>query len=162
MRMTASQRSGINKRTGNHGEDAAENVLRGLGVEQLRQIATPYKILGMKVMRGVRWYRLVFSEKVHGDRIGSYRGIIVLAEVKTIWDSNLQYSELDEHQHEALRRNDELRGISLLVWVHNSGIHVMNYAKLDFFVPRSSIKPEQAKSLNIIDLEMEFFNVKAK
>ena len=146
-----------NKKSGNAGEDITAQVLGARGVDMLVKIHTPYKIIGEPIFRkGKKYYPIVFSEKAEGDRRGVLNGLSVLAEVKTV-SGNLRYSELKPHQHELLTYHHAVGGISLLVWVSEQGVFVMDWAELkDVFLPRTSISIEDAKAFDVMDLKRHF------
>jgi hypothetical protein len=128
-------------RTGKAGEELAESVLRSLGIEQIERVSTPVKLIPSQYP-GL--FKVIFGEKVIGDRRGILPGgRSVLIEVKTILDRNLCWSDLRLHQPEGLSRHSELGGMSLLVWVHSSGVYVMRWP-IDGFGPGKSITPNQA------------------
>jgi len=128
-------------RTGKVGEELAESVLRSLGIEQIERVSTPVKLIPSQYP-GL--FKVIFGEKVIGDRRGILPGgRSVLIEVKTILDRNLCWSDLRLHQPEGLSRHSELGGMSLLVWVHSSGVYVMRWP-IDGFGPGKSITPNQA------------------
>ena len=117
----------INKKLANAGEEQAAHALARLGVHMVEEIGTPFVI----TKRGKNgWVQGYWKKKVSGDLIGhTDKGIKVLAEVKTIWDRNLRWSDLDDHQPERLTMNAEC-AISLLIWVHNTGIYIMRWLDL--------------------------------
>lgn len=115
---------------GKHGEQLAMNTLRALGLEMVEKIGTPVKLQPARI-QGT--YRVIFGEKVSGDcRAILPGGRSVLIETKTMLDHNLRWSDLREHQPGRLDRHSELGGISLLVWVHNSGVYVMGWPVPNF------------------------------
>ena len=125
-----------NRKQGNAGEDIAAIRLRQLGVEMVETIEVGWGIIRGTTGKIIHTYPL---KKVSGD----FRGILpngrsVLAEVKTT-DGTLPYSQLEAHQHLALREHHEWGGLSLLVWVHDGTVSVMVYPVAGF-VPRTSIK----------------------
>ena len=129
------------QRTGKAGELLAESTLRGLGIEQIEKIGTPVLLIPSRY-NGL--FKPVYGEKVSGDRRGILPGgRSVLIEVKTILDSNLMYSELKPHQHAGLKEHADFGGLSLLVWVHNSGVYVLEYP-ISGFVPGTSLSPQVA------------------
>ena len=134
------------------GQNLAANRLRALGVLQVEPIGTPFTIVRTMKLRGQLWYSGFFGEKVSGDLHGHLpNGICILAEVKTIYDRNLRWSDLRPHQPERLDMHAE-NAISLLVWVHHTNVYVMNWFTLratDTFGPGLGITPEQAQRLNI-------------
>jgi penicillin-binding protein-related factor A (putative recombinase) len=139
--------SRLSDQVGKHGQDIAERVLRMIGVKQVEQIATPVKLIRVHGMNGV--YRVIWGKKVAAD----FRGVgpdgkSVLAEVKTYRDGNLPYGALEPHQHDFLREHAKLGAISLLVWVHESGVYVLPYP-IDGFRKGKSITASQARALHI-------------
>ena len=132
-------------RTGKAGEELAESVLHSLGVEQIERVSTPVKLIPSKVP-GL--FKVIYGEKVIGDRRGILPGgRSVLIEVKTILDRNLRYSDLREHQPAGLTRHAELGVMSLLVWVHSSGVNVLEWP-ISGFGPGKSIDPRTAEIEN--------------
>lgn len=131
---------------GKAGEQHAMNAVRALGVEMVEQIGTPFKII--KTGKN-HWYQGIFGEKVSGDARGVLPGgRSVLVETKTILDRNLQWGDLRPHQPGRLSQHAELGGWSLLVWVHQTGIYVMEWPISDFRRGKS-ITPECAQNLKI-------------
>jgi hypothetical protein len=138
---------------GGAGEQYAASALSSLGVEMVERIGTPVKAIPHPRIPG--YYQVIWYEPVAGD----HRGILpggrsVLAETKTILNRNLQYSDLREHQPGCLSRHSELGGLSLLVWVHSTGIFVMRWP-IDGFEPHKSITPERAITLALSQLPKE-------
>lgn len=118
------------QKIGQHGQDLAAATLRGLGIRMVEKIGTPVHLIPSRVhMRGEsQTYQVIYGEKVSGD----HRGILpggrsVLVEVKTILDRNLRWSDLREHQPERLTEHADLGGLSLLVWIHHTGVYVMRF-----------------------------------
>lgn len=144
----ASRQMSINKHLGNAGEKQAANALARIGVLMVEEVGTPFMITKMG---SHGWVQGHFKDKVSGDHRGhTVKGISVLAEVKTVWDRNLRWSDLKEHQPGRLSQHAEC-AISLLVWVHHSGIYIMPW--LDVLVAGfrkgKSLTIEQAQILNI-------------
>jgi hypothetical protein len=139
------------QRIGRAGENQAASKLAGLGIEMVEKIGTPVELIPAKTEGGFRRkdiFYVVFGQKVSGD----HRGILpggrsVLIETKTILDRNLQWSDLREHQPGRLINHAELGGLSLLTWVHNTGIYVMEFQEMvrNGFGPRTSVRVEQAR-----------------
>ncbi len=132
------------QRIGKHGQEVAQTALRRLGVEMVEQIGTPVLLVPVG-----NAYRVIWGEKVSGD----HRGILpggrsVLAETKTILNRHLRYSDLREHQPGRLSEHHEHGGLSLLVWVHESGTYVMQWP-IEGFIPGKSISVELAESLTL-------------
>lgn len=127
--------------TGIHGENIAESVLSGMGIEMIERIGTPIKA----IPAGKGLFKVIWGEKVSGDRRGILPGgKSVLIEVKTILDRNLTWSDLREHQPDRLKVHSTFGGLSLLVWVHNTGVYVMMFP-IPGFEPRKSIEVEKAE-----------------
>lgn len=136
-------------RIGKAGQEIAADALRRLGVECVEKIGTPVKVIPRGTYFKQTMYQVIWGEKVAGDHHGLLPGgRAVLAETKTILDRNLQWSDLREHQPEALSRYAELGGLALLVWVHSTGVYVMRWP-VPGFGPRKSISPERATELGI-------------
>jgi penicillin-binding protein-related factor A (putative recombinase) len=134
-----------NKRIGSAGENLAAGALRRIGVEMVEEIATP--VIVSRQANG-RMIVVGYKEKVSGDHRGIYRGRSILAETKTVTDRNLQYGDLRPHQPERLEYHAECGGVSLLVWVHHSGVYIMQYP-IEGFKKGKSLTPERARELNI-------------
>lgn len=132
---------------GKAGEEHAMNRVRALGVEMVEPIGTPFTII--KAGKN-NWFQGFFGEKVSGDARGILcpEGRSVLIETKTIMDRNLQWGDLREHQPERLTRHTEYGGWTLLVWVHSSGIYIMEWPIRDFHHGKS-ITPSLAQELDI-------------
>ena len=121
------------QRIGKHGQDLAAAALRQLGIEMVEQIGTPVILLPACKHKRPPVFSVIWGEKVSGD----HRGILpggrsVLAETKTILDRNLRYSDLREHQPDRLSEHARHGGLSLLVWVHHTGVYVMRWPILSF------------------------------
>lgn len=130
-----------NKTTGNRGEDVAAAMLRLRGIQCVSKIATPHRRIKTPPY-------IVYDEKVAGDHRGILpNGIGVLAESKTIAGDRLNYSELKPHQHSALRDWSDNNGLSLIVWVSDYGVFVMEYwtATNNGLMPNHSISVNDAK-----------------
>ena len=118
------------QRVGKHGQNLAAQALRALGVEMVEQIGTPVFLIPATA-KDV--YRVVYGEKVSGDHRGLLPGgRSVLAETKTILDRNLRFSDLREHQPARLMEHTLHGGLSLLIWVHHTGVYVMTYPLVGF------------------------------
>lgn len=137
---------------GKHGQNLAASSMSQIGIEMVEQIGTPVKLTPASSTRK-DIFRVAFGEKVSGDHRGIlYGGISVLAETKTILDRNLRYSDLREHQPGRLSAHATFGGVSLLVWVHNSGVYIMRWP-IEGFVSGKSISIELARELNIENVE---------
>ena len=53
-------------------------------------------------------------------------GQSVMAEVKTV-EHNLRWSDFMDHQPDALTEHADLGGLSLVVWVHSTGIYILRW-----------------------------------
>ena len=136
------------QKIGKHGQSLAAAALRQLGIEMVEEIGTPVHLIPVKTSKAAPpAYRVVYGEKVSGD----HRGILpggrsVLAECKTILDRNLRWSDLREHQPDRLSEHARHGGLSLLVWVHHTGVHVMRWPVLGF-APGEGMPPEFAMAV---------------
>ena len=141
------------QRLGKAGEQRAATAVRVLGIEMVEQIGTPIKIVKTKKDKyGRIWYQVIWGEKVSGDTRGILPGgRSVLVETKTIMDRNLRYSDLRTHQGGRLTEHAEFGGLSLLVWVHDTGIKILKWPVSDFG-PGKGLTPEVAERLEITDL----------
>jgi hypothetical protein len=134
---------------GREGEELAAIMLRNYGVSQLERIGTP-----VRQVRG----RIIYGEPVAAD----FRGVIsvtlfphstnleiigqsVMAEVKTV-DHNLRWSDFREHQPGKLTEHAELGGLSLVVWVHSSGVYILRWP-IPGFSAGHGLTPEMAGAL---------------
>jgi len=135
---------------GKHGQQQAASCLAGMGLEMVEPIGTPVTLIPFGLRKDV--FRVVFGEKVSGDhRALLPDGTSVLIETKTVIDGNLTYSHLREHQPERLSRHASIgRAVSLLVWVHGSGIYVMQWKAdgIEGFGFRKSVTPKRAMELH--------------
>ncbi len=126
-------------RIGKAGESLAAGVLGRLGVHMVQEIATP-----KTVIRG----RVRYLKKVSADIDGILSdGRRVLAEVKTV-EHNLVWSDFSPHQPGRLTMNAEWNAISLVVWVHSTGVKVLKWPIADFRKGKG-ITPERAEELSI-------------
>jgi len=139
---------------GSHGENLAQSVLSGMGIEMIEKIGTPIKAIPMGTKNGKPVYQVIWGEKVSGDRRGILPGgKSVLIEVKTILDRNLVWSDLRDHQPERLQIHAAFGGLSLLVWVHNTGVYVMTFPIMGFG-KGMGIKVEQAEKLHKLTVDI--------
>lgn len=136
------------QKIGKDGENTARSVLDGLGLEMIEKIGTPVNLIPVRSGNQKNVFFVVFGEKVAADhRAMLPDGRSVLIEVKTIYDRNLVWSDLREHQPAKLQQHANLNGLSLLVWVHDSGVYVMRFP-IEGFGPGKGITPEQAQKLH--------------
>lgn len=139
-----------NQQLGKHGQQKAASYLAGIGLQMVEPIGTPVTLLPFGLRKDV--FRVIWGEKVSGDhRALLPDGASVLIETKTVIDGNLTFSHLREHQPERLSRHASIgRAVSLLVWVHSSGIYVMRWGAdgIPGFEPRKSITPKRAEELH--------------
>lgn len=151
------------QRIGASGEQLVENRLRAIGFDMIEKIGTPIRMtplptFAINALRrmGINTngiFRVAFGDKVAGDRraIINPSGRSVLIETKTILNRNLRYSDLRKHQPGKLDEHSVLGGISILAWVHESGVYIMQWP-VPGFQKGKSIKTEQAQSLNIMEV----------
>jgi hypothetical protein len=66
-----------------------------------------------------------------------------MIEVKTV-EHNLRWSDFREHQPGKLTEHAELGGLSLVVWVHSSGVYTLEWPIADFG-PGEGLTPERAR-----------------
>lgn len=144
-KAAASERGRASQARGAHGEGAAENALRALGVRMVEQIATPIIILAEKD----GWVKIERKGKVSGDRrgvMGDGSGRRVLAEVKATNGDRIAWSRLKPHQIKSLDENHHLGAVSLLVVVYTVGTYVLRWP-VPGFGPGQSITIQQALDL---------------
>jgi hypothetical protein len=135
-------------RIGKAGESLASGVLGRLGVHMVEEIATPFIIIKRREIGGFWWWRVKFKKKVSADHTGVLSdGRRVLAEVKTV-EHNLRWGDFSTHQPERLSMNVNWNGISLVVWVHSSGVKVLRWP-IPGFGKGKGITPERAEELSI-------------
>jgi hypothetical protein len=133
---------------GKKGENLAAQTLRNLGVLMVEKIGTPVRLIPSG--HNDNTFRVIYGEKVSGD----HRGIMpdgrsVLAECKTILDRNLSWSDLRDHQPERLTEHTNALGLTLLIWVHSSGVYVMEWADVvQFFGPGHPLKQNTAEMVD--------------
>lgn len=147
--------SRINQLIGRHGQNQAASYLRELGLLMVEEIGTPIHISTVKIPGYAHRkdiYRVVFGTKVSGDhRALLPDGSAVLIEVKTVLEENLTYSKMREHQPDRLSQHAGIgKAVSLLVWVHSTGIYVMQWEKdgIQGFGFRKSLTPQMAQDLH--------------
>lgn len=132
---------------GKHGEQLAESVLNGLGLEMIEKVGTPVKLIPV-LSKIKNTYVVIFGERVAADRRAMLPdGRSVLIEVKTIADRNLQWGDLRPHQPAKLQQHADLNGLSLLVWV-NETVNVMRWP-IEGFGPGKGLTPAQAVRVHI-------------
>ena len=135
---------------GKNGEQTARSVLDGLGLEMIEKIGTPVNLIPVRSGNQKNVFFVVWGEKVAADhRALLPDGRSVLIEVKTIYDRNLVWSDLREHQPAKLQQHADLNGLSLLVWVHDSGVYVMRFP-IEGFGPGKGITPAQAQNIHTL------------
>jgi len=141
--------SRANQQIGKHGQAQAASYLSGIGLLMVEEIGNPYRII-RKMSNG--HYEVVFADLASGDHNARLPdGSFVLIETKSVMDGNLTYSHLREHQPERLSRHASIGwAVSLLVWVHHSGIYVMQWEAdgIEDFAPYKSITPQRAAVLH--------------
>lgn len=153
-----------NQQIGKIGQQQAASFLSGnVGLLMVEPIGTPAKYIPAHSHRK-DVFRVVFGEKVSGDhRALLPDGSSVLIETKTVYDGNLTWSHLRDHQPERLSYHAGIgSAVSLLVWVHHSGIYVMRWEVdgIAGFGPRKGITAARAQELH--DETMVYLNGRIK
>jgi hypothetical protein len=154
-----------NQQVGKHGQQQAASYLAGsVGLLMVHVIGTPARYVPFHGAYRKDVFQVIFGEKVAGDhRALLPDGSSVLIEVKTVTDGNLPYSQLEAHQVRFLTEHASIgHAVSLLVWVHHSGIFVMRWTAdgIPGFAPRKSITPERAVVLH--EQTMEYLEGRMK
>ena len=142
------------QRIGAHGEDLAARILDGIGIRQLERIGTPVRqidgrvIYGAPVAADFRGVNPIYP-RFYGTPycVEALIGQSVLVEVKTV-EHNLHWSDFREHQPGKLSEHTDLGGLSLVVWVHSSGVYVMRWP-IEGFAPGRGITPQMAAGFDI-------------
>jgi len=148
MQKTSSEIGKESQAKGKKGEAKAAGVLGRLGVHMVEEIATPITIIRTKKIGDIIWRWIKWRKKVSADHTGLLSdGRRVLAEVKTVED-NLVWTDFKPHQPGRLTMNAEYNGISLVVWVHSSGVKVLRWPIPEFRFGKG-ITPERADTLSI-------------
>ena len=128
-----------NRKQGATGEAIVAMELRSRGVCLVERVHTPWGIQRAKGGRITGAYPL---EKVSGDFVGILAGgRFVRCEVKTT-DGRLPYSQLEPHQHSALLQHHELGGLSLVGWVHDGIVSIMQYPVMGWVAGKSIRKED--------------------
>lgn len=135
------------QKIGKAGQGVAAGALRRLGVECVEEIGTPVKLTPSRI--DPHAFRVVFGEKVSGDHRGLLPGgRSVLAETKTVMEHNLRWSDFRPHQPGCLEAHAENGGVSLVVWVHATGVYVLRWP-IPGFGPGKSVDMETAERLRL-------------
>lgn len=139
---------------GKAGEKLAQQVLRQRGVRMVEKIGTPVRLVPTMTKSGRPAFYVYFGDKVSGDMAGLLDdGTRVIAETKTIYNKNLQWSKLRKHQPERLDLNKKYNGVSLLIWVSTHGVHVLDWVyPNEDFKPGKGLTPARAAELNVMDV----------
>lgn len=134
------------QRQGAAGEELGAKALTALGVLRLQKIATPYRRIPHP--KDPAYCRIIPDQTVAADWTGILPGgRFVLAEIKTIYDRNLRWSDLREHQPKELTEHSTLGGLALLVWVNERGANVMQWP-IPGFDPGKGIDLDRADGLD--------------
>jgi hypothetical protein len=136
-----------NQSVGKWGEERAILALQEFGVQMVESIASPVALSPDRKVNGRQSFFVAWKGVVSGDTNGIWRGgRRVLTETKTVLEGNLVYSKLREHQPERLSENARLGGISLLVWVNENGVYIMDWSEngIEGFGEHKSITIERA------------------
>lgn len=140
------------QKIGKDGEALGVVALRNIGVEQIERIGTPVTIIRDPRNPG-KILKVFYGEPVAADYRGVYVvppyniGQSVMAEIKTV-EHNLRLSDFQDHQPGKLSEHADLGGLSLVVWVHSTGIKVMRWP-IDGFKPGHGLTPEKAELLRV-------------
>lgn len=137
---------------GKEGEKLARQVLRSRGVRMVEKIGTPVRLVPIPGVRN--GFKCYFGDKVSGDMVGLLDdGTRVIAETKSIKGKSLQWSKLRKHQPERLSLNKIYNGVSLLVWVSDFGVYVLDWIyPNDDFKPGKGLTAVRAAELNVMDV----------
>jgi hypothetical protein len=143
---------------GKSGEQLARMYLEHLGIRQIERIGTP-----VTVTRSPRTGKIsgaFFGEPCAADfrgvvphyelPSGLYVGQSVMAEVKTV-EHNLRWSDFQLHQPGKLSEHAELGGLSLVCWVHSTGVYILQWP-IPGFTPGHGLTPEEAARLNMLEV----------
>ena len=126
------------QRKGEEGQDVALAWLKAR-YARVCPIETGWTI----VRSGGKIVSAIPKEKVDGDFtcVEPGTGRSVLVEVKRRAHTRLVYSDIPNHQREALTAHSEAGGLSLLLWVHRGKLKCYDWAELlrDGFEPGASI-----------------------
>lgn len=145
LRAIARVRNKRSQQKGTHGESIARWALQQYGVMQVVRIET-----GWKVKRaGIRIVSAWPIEKVTADWRGVLRGgQSVMAEAKER-DDKLIWSDLQAHQHTALREHHDCGGMSLVVVIfHNERVvGIIRYPHPMFLKGGDGITPASAMDI---------------
>ena len=140
------------KSAGRRGEDIAIRALARIGVLMPEEVGTPFVIVGRKKSSTGIWIKGFFKKKVSGDHRGHRAdGVSILAETKTI-KHNLRLCDFKDHQPGRLTQHAE-HAISLVVWVYAPDEVFILQWPIPGLAPRNGISPEQAKTLNVTDID---------
>lgn len=140
------------QRLGAAGEDAAALQLQMLGLEMVRVSSNKWRVVGWVQKpnsRGVGLAKVVpeprQTQETDRRAIEPRTGRSVFAEVKVRSDK-LSWSDLAEHQRATLTRHNDCGGISLVVWIEGSDVHVLRWP-IPGFRPYHPLTPEDARRL---------------
>jgi penicillin-binding protein-related factor A (putative recombinase) len=132
------------KRSGDFGESVARYALREFGVRMIEKVNTPWKVL----WKNGHPAQAFVIEKVSGDFIGiGAGGKKVLVEVK-FRDNCLSLSDFEKHQIDALEENNQLGGISLVVWVTHKTWNIYYWPSM-VLKKGAPIKPGEKQGLQM-------------
>lgn len=141
QKARASQRNSRNRKRGKRGETLVKQELERRGLHLVEKIEVGW---GIKRDRRGSIKGAWPLEKVSGDyRAITSRGRSVLVEVKSK-EERLPWSALRPHQREALDKHAAVGGLSLLAWVHDGEVSIMQWP-VEGFVKRTSLSVEQAQ-----------------
>jgi len=137
------------QREGKAGQNVAAVMLTAIGIERVRQIGTPVRLVDSTITSKGIYFKVVWGEQVAGDHTGiAPGGIFVLAETKTHDGTTLPWSVFRDHQPGELSDHALCGGISLVVWVCGQDIFILRWP-VPGFGPGKSIPIDYARQANI-------------
>lgn len=137
-----STRNSRNRKAGAAAEVLTHYELQRLGVCRVRKLEVGWGIVRNRSGKIVSAYPL---ERIDGDFSGILPdGTAVLVETKKRSDK-LVYSALENHQVQALNDHADHNGLSLLAWVNDDDVYVMQWP-IDGFESGTSLDAEQAQA----------------
>lgn len=94
--------------------EAAIHTYKHNRVALIQKVPTPIKPVKVNYKRGMI-LQAFFEKKSTVDYIGNYRGQMLAFDAKETSTKNLPLSNIEDHQFEFMRMNDEMGGISFLI-----------------------------------------------
>lgn len=115
----------------------------------VERVGTPVKA----IPKGNGLYTVIWYERVAGDHralLPGGRSVLVESKTRTGKDY-LSFGDFKDHQVKALTKHAELGGISLIAWVSNFGVYLMQWP-VDGFKKGEPIHPDKADQLDIMGI----------